>query len=184
MVFDISDLDKVVLLQALYAHAEAAGYGKLEYKIKDRRGIRVNGLSLEEAKAIWEKSAAQIASSGSAEVVDYHNGKPIKLDVKRNPSTQRLLAYSSSFDTRNGRYRFLEALLSSFGNEEIIIKEKGYSGHFNDAEKGGHVPDVRPQSETKLLRQLLRSALKVSDIKGTYWKLNPSVKYEPPFMRA
>ena len=52
MVLDITDLDKIKVLQALYACAEPRGYGRATYKIKN-----TEGLSIQECEEIFYQGA-------------------------------------------------------------------------------------------------------------------------------
>ena len=48
MEFDVTKLDKVLLLQSLFAHSNPLGLGVSEYKYRKQKGDNVDGLTEEE----------------------------------------------------------------------------------------------------------------------------------------
>lgn len=177
MEFIITDLDKVLLIQALYAHADAHGIGRAEYAVKDFKGLLVSGIPIQECKELLEIADA---NGHSEKVVDYHNGKPVKLGFhfRRNGG---IITSSSAYDERNGKYRFLEALLNVFNLDEIMITKKGYNEFLTDSFK----KKGTKQPEAKMIEfaYMLKNTVKVKDGHGTYWKFDlNAINYKPPFM--
>lgn len=177
MEFIITDLDKVLLIQTLYAHAQAHGIGRAKYAAKDFKGLLVSGIPIHECQELL-----QIAEeNGHRErVVDYYNGKPVKLGfhAKRNGE---IITSSSSYDERNGKYRFLEALINVFGLDEIMITKKGYNEFVRDdfKEKG----TKQPEAKMIEFAYMLKNTIKIKDDRGTYWKFDTdAINYKPPFM--
>ena len=52
MIFNVTKLDKIRLLQTLYIHADPKGYGKVEYNFLDVVGEYVIGLTDEECREL------------------------------------------------------------------------------------------------------------------------------------
>lgn len=178
MEFIITDLDKVLLIQTLYAHADTHGLGKAEYTVKDFKGLLVAGIPIHKCKELL-----QIANENeyTERVVDYYNGKPIKLGFhfKRNGE---IITNCNAYDERNGKYRFLEALLNIFNLDEIMITKKGYDEYLNKKFKTEGT--MQPEAKIGEFVSLLNNMIKVKDSRGTYWKFNTeSVHYRPSFMR-
>ena len=176
MTFNITKLDKVILLQALYIHADPKGHGILQYNQKDAIGKNVIGLSDEECKNILSKAKSDF----SGYLVDYHNGKPIKLDfdVQENGD---IWVSSNAYDISHGRFRFLEALLSVFDLEEIIITDKDYPHGLDELLDTN---TKREDCETQVLKNIIEQTIEhFGNI--TYWTLDcDNIFYAPPFMRG
>ena len=79
MEFDITNIDKVKLLKALYDYADPyIGVGGAEFITRKARGENVSELSdLECAIALSEFNES--TDSGGFRIFDYHNGKPMKV---------------------------------------------------------------------------------------------------------
>ena len=176
MVFNVTKLDKIRLLQTLYIHADPKGYGNMEYSFNDVIGKNVLGLTDEECTDMLSMDTPEL----NGYFVDYHNGKPIKLDFEHKPNGDVWVS-SIAYDVSNGRYRFLEALLYVFNLDEIIITDKEYPSHLNDL-LDEHTR--RAFEETLLLENILEQTNLYSD-NGMYWKFDTdAVDYKPPFMRG
>lgn len=175
MEFDITDLDKVLLIKTLYAHAVPNGMGKAEYFVRQVRGENIIGLSDEECEEILSKDDPDALE----QLIDYHKGKPIKLSFDHR-SNGKIFACSDGYDSRNGRYRFLEALLNVFDLDEIIFIKKGYPRHLKEMiDECTH----RSTNETLLLKNVVLNTTKQTDV-STYWIIDTDkVDYRPPFMR-
>ena len=78
MKFNVTRLDKVLLIQTLYLHAEPKGYGQHQYHELLRQGKAVEGLSREECDSILSGAEKDLGY-----LVDYYNGKPLKLGFKK-----------------------------------------------------------------------------------------------------
>lgn len=120
MEFNITHLDKVLLLQTLYVHADPKGYGEKQYRDLLKQGKIVEGLPEEECRKILSQKYP-----ASGYLVDYHNGKPLKLDWRWKEGGQ-VFANSIAYDVAHGRFRFFEALLNVFDPEEILITKREY----------------------------------------------------------
>lgn len=180
MVFDITNLDKKLLIKALYAHATPVGLGVVEYTVKDLKGVNIDTISDYEC----ERRIAEFYQStdlGSHKIVDYYNGVPVKLFFYRK-DTKQILTSSASYDERNGKYRFLEALLNTFALDEIITKTKGYR---NSVGTGMDWPFHKERkNEVRLIKNLVSKLVKKSGSKGRYWIFDDQTVYTPPFMKA
>jgi|GEM_PF-1160191 len=177
MYFDITNIDRIALLQALYAYSEPAGYGQLTYKIKDHLGEQVNGLTLNEAKNLLE--TAEESVNGIFRVADYYNGKPLKFSFRKKPNGQ-IVTSTSGFDTRNGKFRFFEAMLNTFPFDEIIITQKSYPSHIIDQFNIESLK--RPEHQEKLFKKLISTATKHKNKNGMFWRLNEQYKHAPDFL--
>ena len=177
MEFNITKLDKVVLLQTLYAHASPLGLGKAEFLARDLRNELVSGMSIDECKLILELSKTDLPA---ARILDYHNGKTIKLVFfpKRNGE---IVTDSTSYDERNGKFRFLEALLNVFDLDEILIIQKGYELHRRE-----YIDAKAPKRDSDQLNSfkvMLKNTVKQKDGRGSYWTFDVGkVYYKPPFI--
>jgi hypothetical protein len=176
MVFNVTKLDKIRLLQTLYIHADPKGYGNMEYAFNDVIGKNVEGLTEEECASLLKMDTPEL----NGYLVDYYNGKPIKFDFEHRPNGDVWVS-SIAYDISNGRYRFLEALLYVFNLDEIIITNMDYPPQL-DALLDDHTK--RAFEETLLIENILEQTILYSD-NGMYWKLDPNtVDYKPPFMRG
>lgn len=113
MEFDITHLDKILVLQTLYLHADPVGRGIDTYEYMLEQGKIVEGLPKEECEKLLKKKG----------LIDYHNGKPLKLLFSHRKNGQVILS-SHPYDIYHGQYRFFEALLAIFDLEEITIQNK------------------------------------------------------------
>ena len=176
MTFDITKLDKVTLLQALYIHADPKGYGIYQYNQKNALGKNVIGLTNEECGNILGTAKSEF----NGYLVDYVNGKPIKLDFNVQENGD-IWVNSNAYDISHGRYRFFEALLSVFDLEEIAITDKDYPHGLDELLD---TATTREDYETQILKNILEQTIERSD-NGTYWTLDcDNIFYTPPFMRS
>lgn len=116
MVFDLKHLDLVRVIQALFRSSIPAGIGIAHHLIEGSEQLtrtECEELLMNGAKTIGTRSVI---------LIDYVKGRPIKFDFV----TTTGLAYATAYDTRNGKYRFLEALIEEFGKDSIVIKRKKY----------------------------------------------------------
>ena len=175
MVFNVTKLDKIRLIQTLYIHADPKGYGKVEYAFNDVIGKNVLGLTEEECMDMLNMDSLDL----NGYLVDYYNGKPIKLDFERKPNGDVWVS-SIGYDVSNGRYRFLEALLYVFNLDEIVITGKDYPQHLDELLDRS---TVIPHEERALLENIIEHTFMYTD-NGMYWKIDANtVDYKPPFMR-
>lgn len=176
MVFNVTKLDKIRLIQSLYLHADPKGFGKNEFAFKDVIGENVLGLTDEECRDILKMDSPDL----SGYLLDYHNGKPIKLDFEHKTNGDVFVS-SVAYDISNGRYRFLEALLCVFNLDEIVMIDIEYPAQLDDL-LDEHTK--RPFEETLLLENILEQTILYSD-NGFFWKFDAdAVDYKPPFMRG
>ena len=61
MIFNVTKLDKIKLIQTLYIHADPKGYGKREYAFKDVIGENVLGLTDEECRDILKMDSPDLS---------------------------------------------------------------------------------------------------------------------------
>ena len=175
MVFNVTRLDKIHLMQTLYIHADPKGYGKVEFAFNDVIGKNVLGLTDEECREFLSMDTPDL----NGYLVDYHNGKPIKLDFEHKANGDVWVS-SIGYDVSNGRYRFLEALLYVFNLDEIVMTTTDYPHQLDDL-LDEHTN--RGIEETIMLENLLDQAIQHSD-NGIYWTFDDIADYTPPFMRG
>ncbi len=176
MKFNVTNLDKVLLLQTLYVHADPKGYGVGRYNDLQQQGKIVEGLSRKECEVILNRRQGE----GTGYLVDYYNGKPIKLYIEDMPADQ-LWINSIPYDLAHGRFRFLEALLNTFDPEEIIITKKEYDPfHYQ-----WHFKRENARINEYELAQLLDHASSFTDKTGTFWKIDSAdTPYRSAFLNG
>lgn len=174
MQIDITEIDKVTLLQTLYLHADPKGKGKITYRSALKDGKTVEGLPEKECQQIFEANEGDGYFS-----IDYYNGKPLKLGW-HTLNVGRIVVDTLPYDKCHGKYRFLEAMLNIFDAEEILILEKEYDIRGDIFFKS---EDLRP--EEQLFKEILdQSVLFTSDF-GMIWKINPDgTGYKSSFLRV
>ncbi len=178
MEFDITHLDRKILIRALFAYSSPVGFGIAEYQTRKLRNENVDGLSDFECAEIL--SEFEQMESGYKRVLDYHKGKPMKLDFVKNSNGQ-IKVGTSAYDARNGKYRFLEAMLDTFLEEEIIITKKGY-GEFAFSAQSKHLN--RPKSDLKMFKSILKNCIPNKNENGRFWKIDSNKEeYISPAMR-
>jgi len=160
--FNITHLDKVLLLQTLYVHADPKGYGEKQYRELLKQGKIVEGLPEEECRKILSQKYP-----ASGYLVDYYNGKPLKLDWRRKEGGQ-IFAISIAYDAAHGRFRFFEALLNVFDPEEILITKKEYDPAFDKL--------YFKKEDTRIieyeLAQILAYAIPIHET-SPHWRIDP-----------
>lgn len=162
MIFDITNIDLVILIQALYANSKPNGVGIMEYAFKKK-----GGLSIEETKILLNDNQ-KISYKEKGRIrydLDSVNGVP--LNFYPDWIKGRLLFNSTFFDYEHGNYRFLEILLHTFLLDEISIARKEYGDRKRWDEYYYKFSLVR---ENKY-RELIRKAKKEIKPYGIRWQL-------------
>lgn len=176
MEFDITHLDKVLLIQTLYFHANPKGYGEREYDEMLQKGKAVEGLSKNECESILRGYNAK------GYLVDYYNGKPLKLHWRKTRNG-KLLMLSLPYDSIHGRFRFLEALLNVFGPEEIIITQIKYDPIQEEFFKRENDPRIVEYELAQLLRHAI--AYPGDTEMGKHWKIDQdNFAYRSAFLQG
>lgn len=179
MEFDITNIDKRLLVQTLFAHSAPLGLGQAEYSVRKKWGENVDGLTDEECNEMLRDFNNSYAHSESFHIADYHKGKPMKINFYRNKNG-RIIVDSGSYDSRNGKYRFLESMLNIFSLDEILITKKGYR-HFIMTDLPEHL--IRPKEQEAIFKNLLKNIIQKENELGKYWAFDESnVSYKPPFL--
>jgi hypothetical protein len=177
MEFDITHLDKKLVIQTLFAHSAPLSLGKLEYEFRKANDDNVDGLSDEECEFILLEFNE--LDTGNLRLLDYHKGKPMKLNFEKK-SNGRILVSSDSYDVRNGKYRFLEAFLNIFSMDEIYITKKGYR-HFVMTDLQEHL--IRPKEQENIFKTLIKNTIQKQNDQGKFWTIDESkAKYKSAFM--
>lgn len=178
MEFDITNTDKKLLIQTLFAHSAPLRLGYYEYDFRKRFGDNVDGLSDEECESILHDFNQ--LDTGGLRILDYHKGKPMKLTFYKN-NNSRILVDTGGYDSRNGKYRFFEALLNIFFLDEILITKKGYR-HFVMTDLPKHL--IRPKEQEYIFKNLIKNTIQKENEYGKFWAFNETkVSYVPPFMK-
>ncbi|MBP1631279.1 MAG: hypothetical protein H6Q15_2172 [Bacteroidetes bacterium] len=165
MQFDITTIDKKLLLQSLYIGSTACGLGVCEYAIRKTRGENVDTLSDEECEtALLEFTTSNV---GNYRIFDYHKGKPLKINFCKKKNG-RIIADTYGYDSRNGRYQFFKIMLDTFPINEIKIIKKTYSPNEDDIKKHENTPS----EEIVYYKEKLKLSTKHKDVYGTFWKLS------------
>ena len=155
MIFDITDLDKIQVLQALYANGNPKGYGEIEWSMKD-----VHGLSTKEAQRIFNHSQSIYDFSNGSHDIDYVNGVPIKWESKIVKG--RYLLYPSGYDLRHGNYKAFDILYKTFMHDEFSIVRKGFGSSIVTGERPEKDEDYsieRKAKYSKILKQTTRKVM-------------------------
>jgi len=179
MEFDITNIDKKLLVKTLIAHSNTIGLGKEEYKFRKSFGEIVDGINDIECDYILSEYNNSKKGRSHFEILDYYKGKPIKLNFYRN-SKGKVLVNTDSYDVRNGKYRFLESMLNTFFLDEIKIIKKGYRQFLMT-----DLPESlkRNKEQNKLFRELLKNTDLKKDNSGNFWAFNKKAKYQSPIMK-
>lgn len=178
MVIDITHLDKTLLIQALFAFANPAGLGKAEFLFRKIKGDNVDGLTEAECELIL--SQVENIEYTHVQLIDYLKGKPIKLNFYRKKNG-RILVETSSYDSRNGKYRFLEALLNFFPLDEIYITRKTFEPYTFT-----NIPEhlLRSKEQLSLFKTLLNNTIQKENNLGKYSIIDQSkVNYISPILK-
>jgi len=105
----------------------------------------------------------------------------MKLVFERK-SNGRELIDSDSYDERNGKYRFFEALLNIFSTDEVFITKKGFR-QFAFTNIPEHL--IRSKEQEDLFKNLLKNTVEKRNDYGKYWVIDESkIKYIPPFLKS
>ena len=178
MEFDITRLDKKLLIQTLFSHSSPLSLGQLEYDHRKKWGENVDGLTDEECEFILYDFNQ--LDTGNLKLLDYHKGKPMKLTLEKK-TNGRVLVDSDGYDARNGKYRFFEALLNIFFLDEILITKKGFRRFFMyDLQE--HLK--RPKKQEAIFKNILKNTIKKENEYGKYWAIDENnVSYTPLFMQ-
>lgn len=180
MEFDITDIDKKLLIRTLFAHSAPLGLGKAEYDVRKSRGQVVDGIGDEECGYLLSEYNSSYERPAGFSILDYHKGKPMKLNFFRK-TNGKVVVDSDSYDARNGKYRFLEAMLNTFLIDEIKITKKGYR-QFTMVDLPSHLE--RPKEQNKMFKDLLKNTEQKKNEYGKFWEFDKSkVNYMPPFMK-
>lgn len=172
MEFDITHIDRKILVRALLVYAEPVGYGAFEYENRKAKKQNVDGLTDKECEDIlYEYENMGI---GHKRVLDYYRGQPLKIDFYKKENGQ-MFANSNAYDERNGKYRFFEALLDFIIIDEIKILRKNY-GENDIIGQPEHI--YRPNKIIKELKKIIDNCEVHQDEFGKYWSINPSFKYD------
>lgn len=172
MEFDITHLDRKLLLRSLLAFAEPIGFGIIEYDNRKAKNQNVDGITDEECEVILYEF--ENMEKGYKRVLDYYRGQPLKLDFYKKANGQ-MFASSTSYDERNGKYRFLEALLNSFLKDEIKIIRKSYGDH--DIKRQPEHLD-RPEQVIKGFKKIIDDCEILYGDFGKYWGLRSTFEYK------
>ena len=179
MEFDITDIDKKLLIRTLFAHSAPVGLGQAEYDVRKTFGEVVDGISDKECDNLLGEYRYISERDKIFGILDYHKGKPMKLNFYRNKN-ERVVTSSDSYDVRNGRYRFLEAMLNAFNLDEIKITKKGYR-QFVMVDLPSDL--VRTKEQKKMFMDLLKNMTEKREYFGKYWKFDlDKAEYRQPFM--
>ena len=178
MEFDITNLDKHLVIQTLFAHADALAIGQYEYDFRKRMGDNVDGLTDDECEIILAEF--NDLDKGHVKLLDYHKGKPMKLYFEKK-SNGRVPVDSGGYDSRNGKYRFFEALLNVFLLDEILITKKGYKQFtLLDLDED----QILPKEKEEMFKSILKNTIKMENDYGKYLAIDETkVIYTPPFMK-
>jgi len=178
MEFDITTLDKNLVIQTLFAHSAPKYLGKVEYDYRKKLGDTVDGLTDEECEMILAPFE-ELNHEGNIRLLDYHKGKPMKMNFEKKRNG-RILLDTNSYDMRNGLYRSLEAFLNIFNLDEIFITKKGYR-LFSKADLDKDL--IRTKEQDEMFRNILKNTIPKQYSYGKYCSIDESkVSYTPPFM--
>jgi len=178
MEFDITQLDKKLLIQTLFSHSAPVSLGQVEYYLRNKWGENVDGLTDKECEFIlYEYNKL---NTGIIKILDYHKGKPMKLTFYKK-NNGRVIVDSSSYDERNGKYRFFEALLNIFLLDEIRIIKKGYR-QYSMSNLQDHL--LRPKEQEAIFKNILKNTIQKENEFGKYWTIDENqISYIPSFMQ-
>ncbi|SHK69019.1 hypothetical protein [Epilithonimonas mollis] len=173
MRFDISKLDLKLLLRALILNSEPNGIGIAEYLIKKDRNLLVDSITDKEFE--FYTYDLRNAKEGNFRILDYYYGKPIKFDIRKKANGQ-ILVDSSAFDSRIGKYKFLEILISYFQTKDFTIIKKGYT--YNNFPE----TDLNRKEDIKELKKITNNLLVKRNVNGRHWIVDDSkIQFESEY---
>ena len=179
MEFDITNLDKKLVIQTLFINSAPLNFGQAEYDQRKKWRENVDGLTHEESETLLFEF--KHIDSGVLRILDYHKGKPMKL-VFYKKNNGRVLVDTGSYDARNGKYRFFEAMLNIFSLDEIFITKKGYK-QFVMTDLPDHL--IRPKEQEAIFKDLIKHTIQKENEFGKYWAIDESsVSYIPSFLQS
>ncbi|MEZ4906061.1 MAG: hypothetical protein R2771_00030 [Saprospiraceae bacterium] len=179
MEFDITHLDKNLLIKTLFAHSAPLNLGAAEYIARKNYGDNVDGLTDEECEFMLRDYYK--LSSGHIRILDYHKGKPMKVDFNKK-GNGRVIIDSDAYDERNGKYRFFEALLNIFSIDEIFITKKGFR-RYSFSKIPEHL--IRTKEQEKVFKDLLKNTIEKESNLGKYWIIDESKSsYKNPLLQS
>jgi len=175
MRFDISKLDLKLLLRALILNSEPKGIGIAEYFIKKDRNLLVDSITDEEFE--FFTCDLKMAKEGHFRILDYYHGKPIKFDIRKKANEQ-ILVDSSALDSRIGKFKFFEILISYFDSQDFKIIRKGYSyNHFPET-------DLDRKEDIKYFKKISDNLIEKRNENGRYWIIDESkIQFESEYNR-
>jgi hypothetical protein len=179
MEFDITCIDKILLLQTLFAHSAPVNLNETDGAIRKTWGEHVDWLEEKECEQILAEFFAM--EIGIVRILNDYKEKPMQLAFCKNKNG-RVLADTGNYDARNGKYRFFEAMLNIFSPDEILITKKGYAqnGMLN-------LPaHLKRSTEQELIFEILiRNTIQHVNEFGKYWLIDKTkTYYVPPFLES
>ena len=179
MEFDITDINKKKLIRTLLVHSVPIGLGQAENDFRKSFGEVNDGISDEECEYLLAEYNYNSERDSLFGILDYHKGKPMKLNFYRKRNG-RVVTSTDSYDARNGKYRFLEAMLNAFHLDEIKITKKGYQ-QFIMTDLASDLE--RTKEQARMFRDLLKNMTEKREYFGKYWRFGlDKAEYRQPFM--
>lgn len=165
MIFDITGIDKVKLLQALFENAKPAEGAAAAITMIDS----FNNTFLDEVDCI---SALKDFNSSDEircyRIFDYFKGKAMKTVFERKRNG-RIVIDSDNYDQRNGRYQFLKTMIDTFPIGDVRIINKTFKPYtIVEMDQYGKTT----KEEILYYRHLLKNTTKKQNDLGSYWQIN------------
>lgn len=116
MIFDLSKLQLARVVKTLYRHANPYGYGIVDVPLEKNEELsteEIQGKLMDGVKNVGGIFLIQIWSL---------NSRPIRFELE----CRTKFANATEYDKRNGKHRFLNALVAEFGTQAIDIKRFNY----------------------------------------------------------
>lgn len=163
MIFDITEINKVKLLMALYENAKQTD-GAAQAEVLINKDCHLSETDCINALNEFNSSS----EIRCYRIFDYFKGKAMKTVFERKRNG-RIVIDSDNYDQRNGRYQFLKTMIDTFPIGDVRIINKTFKPYtIVEMDQYGKTT----KEEILYYRHLLKNTTKKQNDLGSYWQIN------------
>jgi hypothetical protein len=163
MIFDITEINKVKLLMALYENAKQTD-GAAHAEVLINKDCHLSETDCINALNEFNDSS----EIRCYRIFDYFKGKAMKTVFERKRNG-RIVIDSDNYDQRNGRYQFLKTMIDTFPIGDVRIINKTFKPYtIVEMDQYGKTT----KEEILYYRHLLKNTTKKQNDLGSYWQIN------------